>query len=594
MHLESLRIINFRGYVDETISFAPSTVFVGANGAGKSTILDAIRFLLGEPDPLGRTWNHGRLWCRVGGSEKAAAAVIGTFSGLTEVECTAWRRALDAEGRLALGNLVTAIQERGGVPYVLIPTRDIDIDDKELLNAAYMQVEHLGMYWIDLDNWGQLPEVFRWTGHGPDLEPVLPVVVSIPGPEGPMPAFHEVLHPLLRVGLLGNETMSSGIVQSLDQGAGQLSERLATTLSRSITEYVPSTSRSYIHSDVGAIGFWQTVPWLESVLAGFVDNLVMGGQIETSSRRWLRDVPSLPDVMGGGTHRAYLLSLLEAYRDPELWAGQPAVLLLIEEPEAGLHPEAQRRVAALLRELPGSGVQSVVVSHSAAFINAASSDGQRLVTRSAGGRSAVVEPEGVEEIRRELGISPADALLGSSFVICEGVTDVAVFREWARTIGADLDESGVRLTDSGGWTKANVVSKLALLAMEGTRIHVILDGGEGPERTRRELERVHGEKVRVHLLDVPAIEEYFSRGAVAAWLAVCGHPDDPLDGFEVASMNGNLLEWLHGCSNRVLQRGFSKADDGKVIARMTLPEDIPERVRAILAQILPPTSQGSR
>ncbi len=594
MQLESLRLINFRGYADETISFAPSTVFVGANGAGKSTVLDAVRLLFGAPDPLGREWNHGRLWSRAGGSEKEPSAVIGTFSGLTEVERKAWLRALDPTERLTLGNLVSPTRGRAGVPYILIPTSDIDVRDEALLRAAYMQLEHLGFYWIEAGNWGQLPEVFTWTGHEFDLEPVLPVVVSIAGPEGPMPSFHEVLRPLLRVGLLGNEAMRSEIVAALDQATARLGQRLGETLSRSIADYVPSARRSHIYSGAGEMGFWQTVPWLDPVLAGFVDSLLLGRGIEALSRPYLRNVPTLPDIMGGGMHRAYLLSLLEAYRDPALWAGQPTVLLLIEEPEAGLHPEAQRRVAALLRELRGAGVQSIVVSHSAAFINAASRDGQRLVTRTADGHSLVLVPEGVEEVRRELGISPADALLGSSFVIVEGVTDAAVLREWARTVGPDLDEAGVRVTDGGGWSKTDVVAKLAGLAMEGTRIHVILDGGDDPEGMRKTLQRQFGDRVRVHLLEVRDIEGYFGRRAISAWLAANGHPNDPLDGYDAAVAKDDLLHWLDGCSKRLLRRGFSKARDGKSIAKLTPQEDIPERVRSILAQVLPSTALISR
>ena len=594
MQLESLRLINFRGYADETFSFAPSTVFVGANGAGKSTVLDGIRLLFGAPDPLGRDWNHGRLWSRAGGSEKEPSAVIGTFGALTEVEGKAWHRALDASGRLTLGNYVPAKGRHAGVPYILIPVGDIDTNDDALLNVVYMQLEQMGLFWIEAGNWGQLPEVFSWTGHEFDLEPVLPVVVSIPGPEGPMPSFHEILRPLLRVGLLGNDAMRSEIVYALNEATGQLGQRLSESLAGSIADYVPSALRSHIYSGAGEMGFWQTAPWLDPVLAGFVDSLVLGGGIEAQSRAYIRNVPTLADVMGGGTHRAYLLSLLEAYRDPGLWAGQPTVLLLIEEPEAGLHPEAQRRVAALLRDLPGAGVQSIVVSHSAAFINAASRDGQRIVTRSPGTGSVVLVPEGVEEIRRELGIAPADALLGSSFVIVEGVTDAAIFGEWARIVGPDLEEAGVRLTDGGGWAKTDVVAKLAGLAMEGTRIHVILDGGNDTERMRKALERQHGDRVRVHVLEVHEIEGYFSRRAIAAWLAANGHPDDPMDGYDLAVARDDVFHWLDGCSQRLLGRGFSKGRDGRVIARMTPPEDIPERLRAILAHILPPAARVAR
>ncbi|MEX1363141.1 MAG: AAA family ATPase [Nannocystaceae bacterium] len=45
--LESLRLIDFKSFVDETVPLSPLTFLVGANAAGKSNVLDALRFLQG-------------------------------------------------------------------------------------------------------------------------------------------------------------------------------------------------------------------------------------------------------------------------------------------------------------------------------------------------------------------------------------------------------------------------------------------------------------------------------------------------------------------------------------------------------------------
>ncbi|MDA3790547.1 MAG: AAA family ATPase [Desulfobacula sp.] len=42
MKIESLRIENFRSFKDETIRFDNYTCFIGANGSGKSTVLNAL------------------------------------------------------------------------------------------------------------------------------------------------------------------------------------------------------------------------------------------------------------------------------------------------------------------------------------------------------------------------------------------------------------------------------------------------------------------------------------------------------------------------------------------------------------------------
>ncbi len=42
MRINNLRIENFRGFKDETVSLDRYCCFVGANGAGKSTVLAAL------------------------------------------------------------------------------------------------------------------------------------------------------------------------------------------------------------------------------------------------------------------------------------------------------------------------------------------------------------------------------------------------------------------------------------------------------------------------------------------------------------------------------------------------------------------------
>ena len=53
MHLKALEVVGFKSFLEHTqISFAPgSTAVVGPNGCGKSNIVDAIRWVLGEQAP---------------------------------------------------------------------------------------------------------------------------------------------------------------------------------------------------------------------------------------------------------------------------------------------------------------------------------------------------------------------------------------------------------------------------------------------------------------------------------------------------------------------------------------------------------------
>lgn len=58
-----------------------------------------------------------------------------------------------------------------------------------------------------------------------------------------------------------------------------------------------------------------------------------------------------------------------------------SLLLVVEEPEAHLHPLAQRWVGRVLTDLAGAGVQVVVTTHSPAFVNILCLEGMVVVRK---------------------------------------------------------------------------------------------------------------------------------------------------------------------------------------------------------------------
>ena len=45
--ITSIRLVNFKNFIDETLRLGPFTMIVGTNASGKSNIRDAFRFLHG-------------------------------------------------------------------------------------------------------------------------------------------------------------------------------------------------------------------------------------------------------------------------------------------------------------------------------------------------------------------------------------------------------------------------------------------------------------------------------------------------------------------------------------------------------------------
>jgi putative ATP-dependent endonuclease of the OLD family len=81
--IRSVRIQNFRGFEDATVSFEPCTCLVGPNGAGKSTILAALNIFFQEPS------NATDVVALVaedfhGGHTAAPVEITVTFSDLSE------------------------------------------------------------------------------------------------------------------------------------------------------------------------------------------------------------------------------------------------------------------------------------------------------------------------------------------------------------------------------------------------------------------------------------------------------------------------------------------------------------------------------
>lgn len=159
--------------------------------------------------------------------------------------------------------------------------------------------------------------------------------------------------------------------------------------------------------------------------------------------------------------------------------GLPGFLLVVDEPEMGLHRRAESRVTSGLLEISNViGAKVVIATHSPVVIRELLSQGVDVVTlaRGASGETTISSLSGVDlEVLAEVaGVDSSDMLqLARGFLLVEGEHDVQVLRS---TVGSELDRVGVHVFPMRGASGASqVVDSSILWRFNSTKMFVLLD-----------------------------------------------------------------------------------------------------------------------
>jgi predicted ATPase len=164
-------------------------------------------------------------------------------------------------------------------------------------------------------------------------------------------------------------------------------------------------------------------------------------------------------------------------------AGVSGLVLLVEEPELFLRPQAQRYLYRLLRTFIAGGNQVLYSTHSPAFLNVARLEELAFVSYEPDVGTKVFQPQPLpaDEGFRALGEFDAERgalLLSQSAVLVEGLTEKLVFPLVFQALGFDADREEISIVECGG--KPNIALFARVCAATGIP-YVVVHDRDAPE-----------------------------------------------------------------------------------------------------------------
>lgn len=422
--------------------FGETTLLIGENGCGKSSLLRAVEVCLGRSAP-----EHGfhltpRDFHRPRGSEPAKELSI----VLEFVE------APDAvEGSYPKLRRAELLNENGWIEIALkVRARRVDMSCP--------------------------PEV----------------MFSVEGPGGPVPHPEEVLAELRRV------LPYLPIRQSLERPNPDDALSAEERARQEVEWHVRAALSEMVDSDeLPSETVHQVHRALDEVVERFEgrsakperdsESLILAPMSSTSS--W----QALATLLKGSGARSYaMLAFVGAFlraRGVHSLESDVHPLLSIKEPEANLHPLMVTAVWDLVQRLPS---QKLVTTNSSDLLAAASIDGLRRMVRNPQGLVTVfaLEPQemSLDDLRKvayHLRVRRGTALFMRCWILVEGESEFWLLTEAARTMGIDLRQEGV---DCLEFAQSGLIPLATLANHLGIEWQVLADGDRAGEQYRQQAE----------------------------------------------------------------------------------------------------------
>jgi hypothetical protein len=159
------------------------------------------------------------------------------------------------------------------------------------------------------------------------------------------------------------------------------------------------------------------------------------------------------------------------------------VLLLIEEPELYLRPQAQRYLYRLLREFALAGNQAIYSTHSPGFLNVSRFDELVFVERLPETGTRALQPQSFSpdedfRVMTEFDAARSELFLARAVVLVEGLTEKLVLPFVFSALGYDVDREAISVIECGG--KPNIPLFARICRAAGIPFVVVHDSDRRP------------------------------------------------------------------------------------------------------------------
>jgi putative ATP-dependent endonuclease of OLD family len=434
MIIKKIRIENFRGFQDETVHINRYSAFVGANGAGKSTVLHALNVFFKEQTGsdldvtrltdedffLKLTDRPIRVTVTFGNMRPEAEDALADYVRRHELVITAEAK-YDADAEVAV---VRHFGQRSGMeqfrPYFEADKRRAKTPE---LNGIYDGLRGL----IDLpaarSKEDKAAALQAYEAQHPERCVLIESEDSFYGINGAgklAPFVQWIYVPAVKnAGDESQEAKNTAFGRLIARAITTRTEfdvELATLKAETLLRYREILSRNQAGLDALAAALQRRleewahpnarlgIEWLSDAGKSVVVQQPVAA-IKTGEGDFLGDLAR----MGHGLQRSYLLALLQELAASEV-DDAPTLLLGCEEPELYQHPPQARHLAEVFEQLAKSNNQVLVTTHSPLFVSGEGFENIRLVRRAAPNAGTTVSQLTFDdlcaEIRRATGVEP--------------------------------------------------------------------------------------------------------------------------------------------------------------------------------------------